>query len=72
MTTDELLVLLDEAQQLLNKATSIEDRNRVRIRREGLQAELARCHGSALRAHEQSASQMHGLGRIVEQAREGG
>ena len=37
MTTDELLGLLYEAQQLLNEATNIEDRKRVRIRREGLQ-----------------------------------
>ena len=69
MTTDELLHLLYEAQQLLNEATNIEDRKRVRLRREGLQAELARCYDSALRAHEQAASQLHALELIVEQAR---
>ena len=68
MTTDELLGLLFEAQQLLNEATNTEDRKRVRIRREGLRAELARCHDSALRAHEQASRQLHALALIVEQA----
>lgn len=71
MTTDELLDLLDEAQQLLNHATNIEDRKRVRIRRDGLKAELTRCSGSALCAHEQASEQLHALELIVEQARSG-
>ena len=69
MTTDELLDLLFEAQKLLNEATNLEDRKRIRIRREGLQAELARCYDSALRAHEQASSQLHALGRIVERSK---
>ena len=69
MTSGELLDLLDEAQQLLNHATNIEDRKRVRIRRAGLDAELARCTGSALHAYERSSRQLKALERIVEQAR---
>lgn len=68
MTVEELLVLLDEGRQLLNKATNIEDRKRVRLRREGLKAELARCSGSALHAHEQGSGQLHALELIVERA----
>ncbi len=69
MTTAELLDLLHEAQQLLNHATNIEDRKRFRLRRANLDAELARCTGLALHAHEQASKQLQALERIVEQAR---
>ena len=68
MTTAELLDLLHEAQQLLNHATNIEDRKRVRLRRANLDAELARCTGLALHAHEQASKQLQALERILEQA----
>ena len=68
MTTDELLDLLNEAQQLLNHATNIEDRKRVRLRRANLDAELARCTGSALHAHEQASGQLQALEHVFEQA----
>ena len=69
MTTAELLDLLNEAQQLLNHATNIEDRKRIRLRRANLHAELSRCTGLALRAHEQASKQLQALERILEQAR---
>ena len=68
MTTAELLDLLHEAQQLLNHATNIEDRKRVRLRRANLDAELVRCTGSALHAHEQASGQLQALEHVFEQA----
>ena len=71
MTADELLELLEESQQLLNEATNIEDRKRVRIRRESLKAELARGSHAALHAHGQASGQLQALGLIIKQARDG-
>ena len=71
MTTDELLELLDESQQLLNEATNIEDQKRVRIRRESLKAELAKCSHAALHAHGQASGQLQALELIIEQAKDG-
>ena len=65
MTTDELLELLDESQQLLNEATNIEDQKRASIRRESLKAELAKCSHAALHAHGQALGQLQALELII-------
>ena len=67
MTTGELL---EESQQLLNRAASIEDQRRSRVRGEGLRAELARCSAAA-HAHRQASGQPRSLEIITDQAREG-
>ena len=71
MTTKELLELLEESQQLLNQATGFEDQKRVRIRRESLKAELAKCSHAALHAYGQASGQLQALELIIEQAKDG-
>ena len=68
MTTNELLEILEESQQLLNQATDFEDQKRASIRGESLKAELGECSASAEQAHEQASGQLGNLKTIIDQA----
>ena len=70
MTTETLLKLLAQSQQLLNEVTRTENEKRVRIRQASLKQALELCAQSAEDGYRQASDHLHSIGRIIEQAEE--
>ena len=71
MTTPGLLRILEESQELLNRATDAENRKRLRIRHSNLEEELRRCAKAAEEGYREASEHLREICAVIGQAAEG-
>ena len=71
MTTPGLLRILEESQELLNRATDAENRKRMRILHSNLEEELRRCAKAAEEGYREASEHLREICAVIGQAAEG-